>query len=445
MEVLQLKRCTSLLVMMWSVLVCGQSFTMLEDKKYEKFRFENIGELIYFPVVLNGVTLNFILDSGANKTVILNLSQNDSINLNETEEIYITGLGKKEPFKAIKSVNNVMQIGNLIDKHHEVYIVTDEEINFSKKIGVTVHGIIGFDILKDFVVEIDYARSKIKFYPYQQYDKRVRRRDFQTPLIFNKNKPYVDLFIRDSTRVKKEVRLLIDTGSGDGLWLFESDKIKVPSKFFEDYLGVGLNGDIFGKRSKIENLLLGKFQLNNVKTAYPNEEFVIHANQYEQREGSVGGEVLSRFVVTINYRKGWVRFRKGKNYNKPFYYNMSGITIQHNGYRVIEERKQVNEFNNSNELSGGRKNSYTSFYKSQLQYSLAPAIEIADIRKDSPADLSGLQKGDVIVKINRRRIEKKSLNDVYNLLNQKDGKKISLTIIRNGQTYQYNFILKKLL
>jgi hypothetical protein len=44
------------------------------------------------------------------------------------------------------------------------------------------------------------------------------------------------------------VKLLIDVGNSDAIWLFQdvSNKI-VPTNNFDDYLGKGFSGDVIGK------------------------------------------------------------------------------------------------------------------------------------------------------------------------------------------------------
>ena len=71
------------------------------------------------------------------------------------------------------------------------------------------------------------------------------------PLQFYRNKPYIEAKVRLDTIGNKftDVKLLIDTGGSEAIWLFEDSKkeIKTPKKFFSDILGEGLSGTIYGK------------------------------------------------------------------------------------------------------------------------------------------------------------------------------------------------------
>ena len=45
--------------------------------------------------------LSFILDTGVDKTILFNLSQNDSIGLNNVRRINLKGLGDGESYRGI--------------------------------------------------------------------------------------------------------------------------------------------------------------------------------------------------------------------------------------------------------------------------------------------------------------------------------------------------------
>lgn len=416
----------------------AQTFTIPDYKSYEDIDFKPEGNLVYVPVEINHVPLNFVLDTGVNKTVILGLSQ-DTLELNHVEEIFLTGLGKKEPFKAIYSSHNILKIGDMVNADQDVFIVLDEEVNFSKRLGLEVHGIIGYDLLKDFVVQIDYIKGKVRFYRYEDFNKRKKRNEVQLDIFFQRNKPYLKATVNQNK--SKEVTLLVDTGSSDALWLFETDTTQIPHKYFEDYLGVGLTGEIRGKRSKINGLSLGEFTLKEVKSAFPDAEFLIHIDEGLNRDGTLGAEVLSRFLVTINYRDKWIRLKKNKDFNQPFNYNMSGIIIQHNGLRLMEDHS-------STRVGAGIQNGISSqdyFFRQQLKYKLAPVIEIVELRENSPAALAGLQPGDILLNINHVQITKENIGQLLKLLNVKEGKKIKLVVERNGVEMKFSFILKNLL
>ncbi|MGI9546208.1 MAG: retropepsin-like aspartic protease, partial [Flavobacteriaceae bacterium] len=116
---------------------CGlaQFYSLPEDQKYEKIRFELVNNLIIVPIEVNGIKLSFILDSGVNKPILFNLADQDSISLNNVSEISIRGLGSGEPIKALVSKGNTFKIENIVNTNQQLYVVLDKEMNFSPRLG----------------------------------------------------------------------------------------------------------------------------------------------------------------------------------------------------------------------------------------------------------------------------------------------------------------------
>ncbi|WP_420882850.1 hypothetical protein [Tenacibaculum soleae] len=59
---------------------------------------------------MNNHYLSFILDTGVSKTILFNLTENDSIGLNNIKKVFIRGLGDGEPIEALLSKENKFRI-----------------------------------------------------------------------------------------------------------------------------------------------------------------------------------------------------------------------------------------------------------------------------------------------------------------------------------------------
>jgi len=99
-------------LVMVPLLVLAQGYFLPKGQKFEKIKFELINNLIIIPVEINGAELTFILDSGVSKPILFNLSQSDSIPINNVSEVTIRGLGTGEPMKALSSKSNIFRLGN---------------------------------------------------------------------------------------------------------------------------------------------------------------------------------------------------------------------------------------------------------------------------------------------------------------------------------------------
>ena len=120
-------------------------------------------------------------------------------------------------------------------------------MDFAPRLGVPVHGIIGYDLFKDFVVEVNYSGKYIRLNNPEDYRLKRCKKCEVLDLEFYNSKPYLNAEI-DVNGVKMPVKLLIDSGGSDALWLFEDKERKIEpteNNYFEDFLGSGLSGSIY--------------------------------------------------------------------------------------------------------------------------------------------------------------------------------------------------------
>jgi len=407
----------------------------------DKIRFDLIGDLIIIPVELNGVELSFVLDTGVSNPILFNLTNIDSVQVKKVETIFLRGLGGGDPLEAVKSKSNHFKIGNAINVNQDIYVVFDKDLNFTPRLGIPVHGIIGSSLFTNFIVEINYSRKYLKLHKPDTYKYKKCKKCETFNLSFYNNKPYLDAEVQIDS-LFKPIKLLVDTGSSDAIWLFEDKTlgIKPPDKmYFNDFLGKGLSGNIYGKRSKVKTLKLKKFELNNVNSAFPDSIAISYAKKFTQRNGSICGNLLKRFNLIIDYKNARLTLKKNKNYNTPFYYNRSGIIIEQRGFVVVKEKVASKEANHeAPESSSNIKISAVDYYR----FTTKPAYTIVDIRKGSPAERVGLLKGDVIVSINGKETYKEELQNVIGYFKSKVGKLINLKIDRNGSILSYQFRLE---
>jgi len=424
-----------------SFMASAQYFDLPDDEKFQKVRFELINNVIVIPLEVNGAELSFIFDSGVSSPILFNLIENDSIQLNKVSEVTIRGLGGGEPIQALSSRNNEFKIGSILNSSQDLYVVLDESLNFSPSLGIPVHGIIGYDLFRDFVVEINYAAQYIKFHNPELYTEKARKKSQTLPLSIVRRKAYVDgsVVLNDSKEIP--VRMLLDTGSSDAIWLFENEIIGVPDKNYDDFLGRGLAGDIYGKRTKVRNIKIGDFIIEDAKTAFPNQESFRAVKSLGNRNGSLGGEVLKRFNFIFDYGNKKITLRKNGNFGDPFQYNLSGIELQHNGLRYVAEsiagpsgivkENQSKTFGNVQIL-----------LENQTRLSLVPEIVVSGIRAGSPAEDAGLQEGDVILAVNGKSVHTYKLQQILHMLNERKGKRIRVLVDRANSDKRFTFVLK---
>jgi C-terminal processing protease CtpA/Prc len=125
------------------------------------------------------------------------------------------------------------------------------------------------------------------------------------------------------------------------------------------------------------------------------------------RNGTLGAEILRRFIVTIDYPGKRLVLRPTGDVKDEFNYNMSGLEV-------------------INPMPG------------------APIFLVDNIRLDSPAYYAGLQENDQIIAINNNSHKSLTLNDINLLFQSREDKKIKMTVLRNGEEIKTEFQLKKM-
>lgn len=434
-----------LLALVFSSFGLAQRFHVSNKKKFEKVRFELINNLMVVPVELNGSKLKFILDSGVSNPILFNLTMEDSIQINQVSQITLRGLGEGEPIDALRSTENTFKIGNAVSYDQMIYVVLDKDLNFSTSLGIAVHGIIGYDVFKDFVVEANYGKQYLKLYPPKNFNYKESKRKSETlPLTIIGKKAYVNGAVTKEDDTEIPVKLLVDTGSSDALWLFNDVEkgLEVPTQHYEDFLGEGLNGSVFGKRTRLKGMRIGSFYFDDAKAAFPYKESFQAIKDLSNRNGTVGGEVLKRFNIVFDYPGNKISLVKNSNYNEPFQYNLAGIDLQHNGVRYISE----SIVDSRNVVKPGHSKSTFGNVQILLQdrtrLSLVPEIVVSGIRAGSPAAEAGLKEGDVILAVNGKRIHNYKLQEILQMLNEREGKRVKVLIERYDRDILYSFVLK---
>tara|TARA_R110002167_G_scaffold59804_31_gene169444 strand:- start:834 stop:2198 length:1365 start_codon:yes stop_codon:yes gene_type:complete len=444
------------LIVVTLILLClptdgkAQGFALPAGKKSEKVKFQLINNLIVIPLELNGSKLSFILDSGVGKPILFNLTDQDSIQINNVREIDIKGLGGGDPIKALSSVGNLFQLGAVENPDQELYVVIDKDMNFSPSLGIPVHGIIGYDLFRDFVVEVNYARRVIYFHDPAVYRYRKDKRSETHPLAIVRRKAYLDgeVFVNGNESIP--VKLMLDSGSSDAIWLFENEDIGIPAKNYHDFLGKGLSGNIFGKRTMVNGLKIGSFILKDAKAAFPDRASYNDFKYLGDRNGSMGGELLKRFNIVFDYPNKKITLRKNNNFDAPFQYNMSGIELQHDGLRYISESISDRRGVVRSDRRGSLKQDEESFgnvqilFENRTRLSLVPEIIVSAIRAGSPAETAGLKQGDIILAVNGKSVHTYKLQEILHLLNEKEGKKIRVLIERYNSDLLFTYVLKNM-
>lgn len=422
-------------------LMAQGDFEIEKHSKKVTIPFKLINNLIFIPIKVNGIELNFLLDSGVEETILFSMEEKQEVSFHNIQKIKLRGLGSEDEIEGLKSTNNVLESHGLKSSNHLVYIILDQSFNLSSHIGIPVNGIIGYKFFKNNIVEINYQKKRVVVHINDKsIHERLSKKFNEVPITIERSKPYIyaTAVVNDD---KIPAKLLIDIGNSDAFWIFENNKIKLPKKNFPDFLGKGFSGDIEGHRAKIDNFLIDDFNFKKPIVSFPDSTSIRNVKMVPDRIGSVGGEVLKRFTVVLDYADKKMYLKKNSKFSEPFTYNKSGITVQHNGLQWVQETVHLEMVKVASTLDEVTKNEVKDG-NFRYKFSLKPVYEIVNIRKNSAAEKCGLQKGDIIVSINKNAPYKYSLQQINNLLKSEEDIWINLEVERNSLILKFRFKLE---
>ncbi len=417
-----------------------EGFHITTPKKRVTIPFQQINNLIFIPVTVNGVPLLFLLDSGVVDTILFSLDDTEQVELHQVETLSLVGLGSKSAISALKSKGNKLVIADrMVDANHDILVVLEEAINFSNFVGIPVNGILGYHFFKNHCIEIDYENKRLFVTESFAVPKKKFRNFEVLPIRLEGKKPYAHGQVKLAEK-EQVVKLLVDTGNSDAIWLFGVPDQSIPQPKINDFLGVGFSGAIYGSRARLPQFQLQHFKFENPLVAFPDTTSLRNVTMVADRAGSIGAEILRRFTVVFDYQANRMYLKKNTGYPDVFVFNKSGLEIQ------LKEKQWVPET-----IYDTKTIQYTSYSTqepmSNIKFKMAqkPIYSISNVRANSAGSQAGLLKDDVLLTINNRSASSFTLQRINNLFKGPDGKKIKIKVDRNGQILTRAVVLKSVL
>lgn len=388
-------------------------FFIAGNRTWTRIPFQLHSNLIIVPVRINDSdTLQFILDTGVSNTIITDPSAFRKQPLRLTRKIKLTGAGEGSNLTASVAIDNRLSMGGLKASHHNLVILDEDILKLSEYVGTPVHGIFGYDIFANFVVNVDFQRREITIMDPKKYRYKKRKGD-RYPITIQDTKAYTDALSVFDGEKSLPLRVVLDTGAGHALLLDRSRStaaMPLPEKSIRAQLGRGLNGVINGSMGRIRKIRFGRYELDNILASFPDSvSFGMKLVDMPERQGNVGCELLRRFNVTFNYPDRYIVMKPIKRLMREgFEHDMSGLELRAKGER------------------------FRNYY-------------VAKIIDGSPADLAGLREGDELLFVNNNSTSDLSISDIYKVLQKGEGKEVSMLVRRSGQIIIASFALKRLI
>ena len=382
-------------------------FKMPSKRKKIEIPFELHNNLVIIPVTVNRfLTLKFILDTGVETAILTEKLYADILEVNYLREITIAGPGIIDSVQAYVANEATFSLpGGIVGDNMNMLVLKEDYLQLSENIGEDVHGIIGYDIFSRFIVEINYDESFITLYDPKKY--RRNKKSVVVPIEVKGSKPFVDATIKQGEE-KTELSVMVDTGASHAALLDYQyiNGIEMPEKIIKTKLGRGIAGEIPGYVGRMDSVFIEDFGFQAMLVSAPFEGAYNKVIKRGARVGTFGGDLLTRFNVTFDYFNEKVYLKKGREYYDDFEFDMSGLTINSVGENL-------------------------------------DTLMVISVDQNTPAALADIREGDIIHSINGRNLRSHRLSDIFALLRSRDGKKIVVQIVRDGEKIRKKFYLRR--
>ena len=172
-----------------------------------------------------------------------------------------------------------------------------------------------------------------------------------------------------------------------------------------DRVSTSLGGKHFERTLQFKTIQLGDFTITDPLISIPYEKGSGSSSGSESI-GNIGNSLLCHFVIYLDYERQQIIIEKGRDFNKSFPIDKSGLQI------------------------GPADNGFP---------------EIVFVSPDSPAAEAGFLAGDIIKSINNIDIKyNPSIVTLQKLLRERAGTEYTFRVLRDGQTEKIKLTLQDL-
>jgi hypothetical protein len=387
---------------LWIVFLLALGTQAQNNNPIAKIPFELEGEHIYIRVnIENSRELEFIFDTGAGATVI-NSSVVEELRFKSEEIIENTGASGKVNVEIFQDKN--IRLNSL--ELSKIDLQGASLSHLEQSIGRDIDGIIGYDLLKKYVTEINYDSSELiifksKRYKYRGNGKMIKIDLGKIPTAF------FEISLNDSTYHKEE--FILDNGAGLAM-AFTTPFSKRNN--LKKVMGKTYPNNTRGFSDNIAEVDIGRVKgLKILDNEYKN----IPANIYNTKvgifalegiAGILGNEILKRYNITFDYKRKRSYWEPNHKFDSDsFKVSYSGIKIKSNS----DKSKVIVDF-------------------------IIPDSVTTD----------EIKIGDEIIEIDGIKTSDSKLNQLRELLMQ-NGKKIRIKFIHNNKLKEIFIDLKSLI
>jgi len=279
--------------------------------------------------------------------------------------------------------------------------------------GHAVDGLLGYDFISRFVVDIDYVKRTLTLSSPQSYKYAGRGNIISMDLLEDDLGGKVPLIRVRSTqqgRVPIDGKFIADTAVRIAISFntpfVETHQLLQSQKTLRAPLGGGaMVRESTQPVGRVENVQLGKFALrNHIGIFFQTKQGIVASSEFD---GVLGAEILSRFRVIFDYSRQRLILEPNRNLYAPEEFDMSGMLL-------VAEGPNFRTF------------------------------KVKEIIEDSTAAAAGLREGDIILSVSGKRASSLTLEQVRKMFKQ-NGRTQTLGITRGERKLLITVRLRRLI
>jgi hypothetical protein len=362
-------------------------FSLPQGKLSVTLPFELENNHIYVEALVDGAPARLMFDTGS--TGFLDTNALARLGLSAQGALAAQGSGAKIERSGLVRLGR-LDLGGIVFR--DQIVGTLDESSFAAVEGGRVDGVLGYEIVKRLVVEIDYGAKRLTLFTRGSFHPAPGA--IAVPIKFFAQIPEISAQVDGI-----EGEFVIDTGSRASLLLLKpfverNDLQHRYDAHREGLLGWSIGGPVRGLLARAGTLEIGGVRFDRPVVLIPERGPPV--------DGNIGGGILRHFDVAFDYAHDRIWFRPLSS--PPDVYDRSGLW--------------------ANQGPAG--------------------ITIADVLPDSPASDADLAAGDVIQAIDGLTVPALDLVTVRARLKQAPGTHVQLTILRNGTSRAVDLALRDL-
>lgn len=292
-----------------------------------KTGFELFGDHIFISVsVDDSEPVDFIFDTGDGLSVI---DTDVAKKLNLKTDHQTTKTSAQGSITGALIEHNKIEINDV--KLEEIELYTTDLSHLERSIGRNIDGIIGYDLLQNYVVKVDYNDMMLKLYKQEGFKTEGFMEGFpfklvnfiptiEAKVVLNNGESYADYFF-------------VNTGAGTTLdfntpFAVKHDVIAKTGDHYS-YPVAGLEKDeTMHYEGKVKKFAIGTFEIEELPIGISQ---AVHGIQHNKKAaGIIGNGVLKHFNIIYDFASAMLYIEPNKNFTKPYQVNASGVNLQYN-------------------------------------------------------------------------------------------------------------------